>query len=63
MSDRQYNRDEEMKPGNPPRPAQEPAGAEGSAETAKTATDPATGEPTGGAPKPNQAETDQTDGA
>ena len=42
------NRDKEQKPGRPPRPAQEPKGAERSTKTRKTATDPATGEPTGG---------------
>jgi len=43
--DRTRNRDDQMKPGRPPRPAQEPSGAEGSARNSKTATDPATGEP------------------
>ncbi len=32
-------------PGKPPRPATEPPGAEWSTKSAKTATDPATGEP------------------
>lgn len=47
------NRDEDMKPGQPPRPATEPKGSEGSARNAKTQTDPATGEPLGTPPKPN----------
>ena len=46
-------RDEDMKPGSPPRPATEPAGAKGSSRNAKTATDPATGEPRDGPPRPN----------
>lgn len=39
---------EEEKPagdGQPPRPAQEPAGSNGSSNSGETATDPATGEP------------------
>ncbi len=52
---RRLNRDEDQKPGSPPRPATEPAGSQGSSRTPKTATDPATGEPTGAAPAPNQA--------
>jgi hypothetical protein len=47
-----YNRDDEMKPGEPPRTAYEPEGSEGSTRTAKTLTDPATGEPNPGAPAP-----------
>ncbi len=47
------NRDEDMKPGQPPRPATEPKGSEGSARNAKTQTDPATGEPQRAPPKPN----------
>ncbi len=31
--------------GEPPRPAQEPTGSEGSSNNGETATDPATGEP------------------
>ena len=34
-----------LKPGSPPRPATEPAGAGASTKTSKTQTDPATGEP------------------
>ena len=59
-----YNRDEDQKPGAPQRMAQEPKGAEGSSRSTKTADRP--GErraPHGRAPAPNQAETDQTDGA
>ena len=47
------NRDDNLKPGRPPRPATEPKGAEGSARSTKTLTDPATGEPRPGAPKPD----------
>lgn len=47
------NRDENLKPGRPPRPVTEPKGAEGSARNSKTLTDPATGEPQSHAPKPN----------
>jgi hypothetical protein len=47
--DAKYSRDEDLRPpqteGRPPRPATEPAGAEESTRTKKTATDPATGEP------------------
>ena len=57
-TDKRYNRDEDQKPGRPPRMAQEPKGAERSTRTAKTQTDPASGEPNPGAPKPNQAERD-----
>jgi hypothetical protein len=41
-----------MKPGRPPRPATEPAGAESSSRTAKTMTDPATGAPNRRKPDP-----------
>lgn len=64
--DKAYNRDQDQKPGapgSPQRMAQEPSGSEGSAQTKKTATDPASGEAKGRPPAPNQAETDQTDGA
>ena len=50
MPDRPKNREtenEDLKEspgGGPPRPATEPDGSEGSAQTPKTATDPATGE-------------------
>jgi hypothetical protein len=36
---------ENLKPGQPPRPATEPPGAEGSARNDKTRTDPASGTP------------------
>ena len=49
---KRYSRDEDQKPGRPPRMAQEPKGSEGSARNRKTRTDPASGEPTGGAPRP-----------
>jgi hypothetical protein len=60
--DRAYNRDQEQKPGSP-RMAQEPKGAEGSARSSKTATDPASGEHHERAPRPNQAKTDEHEGA
>ena len=55
MADRdaRYNRDEDQKPGAPPRSATEPGGAKGSSRTNKTQTDPATGEPRGDPPKPS----------
>lgn len=60
--DKAWSRDEQQKPDRA-RMAQEPAGAEGAADTPKTATDPASGEPRGDAPAPNQADADLTDGA
>ncbi|WP_293680118.1 hypothetical protein [uncultured Phenylobacterium sp.] len=60
--DEAYNRDEDQKPGKP-RMAQEPEGAEGSAHSPKTRTDPASGEQRSDSPAPNQAQADQTDGA
>lgn len=45
---RQNEYEEERTPprdGQPPRPAQEPPGSEGSSNSGETATDPATGEP------------------
>jgi hypothetical protein len=56
-----WNRDDDRKPGRPDRMAQEPEGAEGSARNAKTRTDPASGEPVGGAPAPNRSESDERD--
>ena len=47
------NRDNDLKPGRPPRPATEPAGAEGSSTSDKTLTDGATGEPRHQPPKPS----------
>ena len=35
---------EDQRPGSPPRPATEPKGSEGSSNSPKTATDPATGQ-------------------
>lgn len=55
--DRAYNRDQDQKPGRPPRSATEPAGAKAQA-SGKTLTDPATGEPTGKPPAPNRARAD-----
>ena len=54
-TDQRRNRDDDQKPGAPPRPATEPAGSQGSGRTAKTMTDPATGAPRPGAPAPNQS--------
>jgi len=48
-----WNRDNEMKPGAPPRTAYEPSGAEGSTDSGKTATDPASGAPSRGPPDPD----------
>jgi hypothetical protein len=56
-----YNRDDEMKPGRPPRSAYEPEGAEDSTRNAKTMTDPASGEPQAGAPAPAASNADETD--
>lgn len=55
--DQARNRDDEMKPGAPPRSAHEPKGSEHSTRNAKTMTDPATGEPQNDAPAPNHADT------
>jgi hypothetical protein len=51
-NDRAKNRDDEMRPGAPPRSAYHPPGSGGSSRSAKTRTDPATGEPRRGAPAP-----------
>ncbi len=51
-SDAAKTRDEDLKPGSPPRPATEPAGAQGSQRSDKTQTDPATGEPRKSPPAP-----------
>lgn len=48
-----HTRDEDMKPGAPPRPATEPTGSEGSERNTKTMTDPATGEPSKRPPAPS----------
>jgi hypothetical protein len=58
---KRLNRDEDQKPGRPPRMAQEPKGAEGSSRTPKTRTDPASGEPQNGAPPPARSESDERD--
>ena len=51
-TDTRYNRDDDQKPGSPPRPATAPAGAHGSSRSPKTQTDPATGEPNKAPPEP-----------
>lgn len=56
--DEQKNRDDALKPGAPPRPATEPRGGEGSSRNDKTMTDPATGEPQPGKPRPAGASRD-----
>ena len=61
--DAAYNRDHDQKPGAPQRSATEPRGSEGSARTSKTRTDPASGGSQTDGHAPNQAKTDQTDGA
>jgi hypothetical protein len=55
---KQWNRDDEQKPGAPPRTAYEPKGSEGSAKNGKTATDPASGEPSARPPAPNRSAAD-----
>jgi hypothetical protein len=60
--DAQYNRDQDQKP-DAPRPASEPAGAEGSSRSGKTLTDPASGETRRDGHAPNQAHADLLDGA
>ena len=42
---RDYEHERPGAPGQPPRPRSEPPGSEGSSDTDKTLTDPATGEP------------------
>jgi hypothetical protein len=59
MPDARYNRDDDQKPGSPPRSATEPVGSEGRAGSAKTMTDPATGAPNARAPEPNRAALDE----
>ena len=53
--DKAKTRDDQLKPGAPPRPATEPAGAQGSSKTSKTLTDPATGAPSNSTPAPANA--------
>jgi hypothetical protein len=60
--DARRNRDDDLKPGSPPRPATEPQGASGSSRNAKTDVDPATGEPPPGAPAPAAAVSDDLNG-
>ena len=56
--DKSWNRDDELKPGTPPRSAYEPKGSKGSARSRKTATDPVSGEPTGRPAAPNRSESE-----
>jgi hypothetical protein len=53
-----WNRDDEQKPGVPPRSAYEPKGSKGSSRSAKTMTDPATGAPDAKRPAPNRSRHD-----
>ena len=41
----EYEQEKPHRDGQPPRPAQEPAGSKGSSNSGETATDPSTGEP------------------
>jgi hypothetical protein len=56
---KRYNRDDDQKPGQPPRTAAEPHGAEPSVNSDKTMTDPASGESKARPPAPGRAETDE----
>ena len=47
-----YEEERPDRDGEPPRPAQEPRGSEGSSNSGETAVDPSTGEPNPGAPEP-----------
>jgi len=51
-SDAEYKEERPRKEGQPPQSVRVPKGAGGSTRTGKTATDPATGEPTGERGKP-----------
>lgn len=51
-TDASRNRDDQMKPGAPPRSVTEPAGSRGSSDSPKTHTDPATGAPHDAPPEP-----------
>ena len=53
-----WNRDDDQKPGSPPRSSTEPAGSKGAAKSPKTATDPQSGAPNREAPAPNQAKSE-----
>lgn len=55
------NRDDEQRPGVPPRSAYVPAGEKDTTESAKTRTDPTTGEPHAAAPEPARSRHDQGD--
>jgi hypothetical protein len=57
-----WNRDDELKPGRPPRAAYEPKGSRGSSRNKKTISDPSTGEPQDGAPEPNRSAEGETEG-
>jgi hypothetical protein len=59
-TDARYNRDEDQKPGAPPRSATEPKGADPSSRPAKTRTDPQTGEPGSGPPAPARSSSGET---
>jgi hypothetical protein len=50
-----YNRDEELKPGRPPRSAYDPKGSKGSERSSKTRTDPASGAPRRGGHAPDRS--------
>jgi len=50
--DARYNRDEDQKPGSPPRSATEPRDAGDSGRSDKTQTDPQTGAPRKAPPRP-----------
>lgn len=54
-----WNRDEEQKPGAPPRTAYEPKGSEGSSRSPKTMTDPASGAPDTERPEPDRSAHDR----
>jgi len=57
MADTQsrYNRDDELKPGRPPRSATEPSKPAGADRSGKTLTHPSTGEPEPAPPRPNRS--------
>jgi hypothetical protein len=55
-----YNRDEEQRPGRPPRPATEPPGSAPSTRSDKTLTDPGSGEPARPGGAPNRSQSDET---
>lgn len=57
-----YNRDEDQRPGRPPRPSTEPKGAERSSRSGKTMTDPGSGETVRPRHPPNRSESDESEG-